>query len=431
MKFTTKSIEKIITARQDRIVTEDAPKGSGKLALRVRGNLAEWMFLYYTRIGQRRFIKLGNATMSLAEARAAVEPYRKDVLAGLDPKVEAEKRLEREQREVKRRSERGTVEELFAEYVDDLRRRGKSSWPTVNRALLVGRYAAVDLLGPDRKAADITALDIKTVLRQFYARGAKSMAHHLRGYLESAFQYGIKHENDYTRTGQDILFAIEANPVKSVPVDKEARQVGERVLTPEEINRAWYDMPRYGATEPIHRAIQMILAVGGQRVREICEARVEEFDLGRRLWTIPKTRTKNGRQHVVPLTDLAAGLVAGLLDGNVTEFLFPNGRDPERPMTFPALGQAVTRYCKRAGVEHWTPRDIRRTCRTMLADHGEPGYRLDVFLNHGTTVGVGEKHYEHAQRLADKAVTMSKWDAILSKLLGLRPGKVLAFPLAS
>lgn len=61
----------------------------------------------------------------------------------------------------------------------------------------------------------------------------------------------------------------------------------------------------------------------------------------------------------------------------------------------------------------------------MLADHGEPGYRLDIHLNHGTTVGVGEKHYEHAQRLADKAKTMSVWDGILCHILGLRAGKVV------
>jgi integrase len=170
----------------------------------------------------------------------------------------------------------------------------------VNRALLIGRHAAVDLLGPDVKAADITSTDIKAVLRQAYERGSRSMAHHLRGYLAAAFNYGIKHENDYTRTGQDILFAIESNPVMAVPVDPGARRVGERVLTPEEIKLAWYDMPLHGATAPIHMAIKLILAVGGQRVMEVCEAREEEFDLDRRLWTIPKGRTKNAREHVVP-----------------------------------------------------------------------------------------------------------------------------------
>lgn len=431
MQFTAKSVEKIVRTYADRIVTEDAPKGAGKLALRVRGAAAEWMFQYHFG-GKRRMLKLGNAVgdaaLTLAEAREKVEPLRRYVLDGLDPKVEIDRQEEQHKRVEARRSERGTVEELFTEYVDDLRRRGRPSWHTVERALLIGRHAAVDLLGPDRKAADITPTDIKTVLRVPYERGARSMAHHLRGYLGSAFMYGIRHENDYTRSGQDILFAIESNPVQAVPVDRAARVVGERVLVEKEIKQVWYEMPQNGASYKIHKATQLIFAVGGQRVREVVEANVEEFDLDKRLWVIPKTRTKNGREHTVPLTDVAIGLIRELLVENDSAFLFPNARDKERPMTYPAVGHAVTRYCTLTGTEHWTPRDIRRTCRTMLADHGEPGYRLDIHMNHGTTVGVGEKHYEHAQRIADKTRTMTLWDSILCRILGIRAGKLVHLP---
>ena len=427
MQLTVKAVEKIIRAREDRIVTDDAPKGTGKLALRVRGNLAEWFFEYHFG-GKRKLLKLGSAdTLTLEKAREKLPDLREYLKDGLDPKAELKRLEDARTLEATRRSERGTVKELFAEYVADLRRRGKPSWPTVEKALLTGQYAAASILGSDRKAADIAPTDITAVLRAPYERGARSMAHHLRCYLGSAFTYGIRHENDYTRNQQGLVFAIQSNPVLAVAVDKGARAVGERVLTEEDIKRVWYEMPKSGATYHIHKAVQLILAVGGQRVREVVEARVEEFNLGKRLWIIPKSRTKNGREHTVPLTDLAAGLVKELLPLTDSAFLFPGGRDKSKPMTYPAVGHAVTRYCNVAGVDHWTPRDIRRTCRTMLADKGEPGYRLDIHLNHGTTVGVGEKHYEHAQRLADKSKTMSAWDRILCRILGLKAGTVIPF----
>jgi hypothetical protein len=91
VKLTTKTVEKLIAASQARFVTEDAPRGEGRLALRVRGNLAEWMLQYFHE-GQRRLLKLGNATgdaaLSLAEAREKMKPYRQHILDGLDPKVE-------------------------------------------------------------------------------------------------------------------------------------------------------------------------------------------------------------------------------------------------------------------------------------------------------------------------------------------------------
>jgi len=161
----------------------------------------------------------------------------------------------------------------------------------------------------------------------------------------------------------------------------------------------------------------LILATGGQRVREVVEARIDEFDLEKLVWTIPGARTKNEREHSVPLTATAVDIINTTLHGNDSRFLFPNARDPERPMAFTAVGRAVTRFCERSGAEHWTPRDIRRTARTMLSDAEEPNYRLDVYLNHGTTVGVGEKHYDKSRRLADKSKTMEVWGNLLMKML--------------
>ncbi len=426
--FTVKNVERVVRERKDRILTEDAPRGTGKLALRIRGETAEWMFQYYY-AGKRRMIKLGYAigetSLSLSEAREATRDYRGMVEDGLDPKAELERQARELEEKAREDANRGSVEQLFIEYVDDMKRRGKKTWKQVDNALLKGKHAAVNDFVPGVKAAEVTPLDVRKVLRKTYERGAKGMAYHLRAYLYGAFKFGVGHENDYTRASQDVSFGLTINPVASIPPDREARSPGQRVLSADELKAMWNDMPEHGVGKIVHRALQLVVATGGQRVREVVEASVGEFNLKDRVWTIPATRTKNSREHQVPLTERAIELIEKQMEKNKSSFLFPHALDETRVMTFPALGRAVRRYCEKTETEHWTPRDIRRTVRTMLAEAGEPDHRLDYHFNHGTSIGVGQKHYDRSSRLVDKTRTMLAWDKVLAKALDGEAGKVV------
>jgi integrase len=344
----------------------------------------------------------------------------------LDPKAELERQKCEQEEQARMDADRGSVEQLFTEYVDDMKRRGKKTWKQVENALLTGKHAAVNDFTSGVKAAEVTPLGVRKVLRRTYERGAKGMAYHLRAYLYGAFKFGVGHENDYTRASQNVSFGLTINPVASIPPDREARSPGQRVLSAEELQAMWNDMPEHGVGKGVHRALQLIVATGGQRVREVVEAGVDEFNLSDRVWVIPALRTKNSREHQVPLTERAIEIVEKQMEKSKS-FLFPHALDKTRFMTFPALGRAVRRYCEETNTEHWTPRDIRRTVRTMLAEAGEPDHRLDYHFNHGTSIGVGQKHYDRSARLADKARTMLAWDKVLAKVLDSETGKVVPF----
>ncbi|ACS78394.1 tyrosine-type recombinase/integrase [Maridesulfovibrio salexigens] len=300
---------------------------------------------------------------------------------------------------------KGSIDQLFNAYVADLKGKGKKSWKEVQRALLTGKYAAVNFIGRDVKAKHITPKHIQALLKETYKRGP-SMASHLRGYLHSAFSYGIVREHDYTRAAQEITFDISNNPVAAIPKDSKAEKVGERVLTPEELKIVWYE-----CNQP---AIKLIIATGGQRVLEILECKRTEFDLDENLWIIPAERVKNGREHVVPLTERAKEIVISRKSKYL--HLFPNAGRPSDPREIPSLGRAVTRFCKRVDMKHWTPRDLRRTVRTMLADQQVPSYLLNIHFNHGKQE-VGEKHYDKSSHLAEKLEVMGVWEETLKSIL--------------
>lgn len=368
---------------------------------------------------------VGETGLGLSEAREATRQYRDQVEQGLDPKEEQEREQREEAACKKAEAARGSVEQLFIEYVDDMKRRGKKSWPQVEHGLLTGKYAALNDFEPNAKAADITPLDVRKVLRKTYERGAKGMAYHLRAYLYGAFKFGVGHENDYTRASQNVSFGLTINPVASIPPDREARNAGQRVLTEDELRALWNDMPHYGVGKQVHCALQVMLVTGGQRVREVVEARKDEFDLKARVWTIPAERTKNSREHQVPLSERAIELISRQLGANDGPYLFGHANGAEKFMTFQALGRATRRFCENTRSEHWSPRDLRRTVRTMLAEAGEPDHRLDYHFNHGTTVGVGQKHYDRSSRLSEKTRAMTAWDTVLAKVLDGEVGKVV------
>ena len=52
-----------------------------------------------------------------------------------------------------------------------------------------------------------------------------------------------------------------------------------------------------------------LLTLTGQRREEVARSTWDEFDLGQRIWTLPKARTKNAKQHTVHLSAQAIAVL--------------------------------------------------------------------------------------------------------------------------
>jgi integrase len=78
-----------------------------------------------------------------------------------------------------------------------------------------------------------------------------------------------------------------------------------------------------GAAWPFGQIGQLLLLTGARR-DEVAGMKWSELDLEARVWPLPKTRTKNKRDHEVPLSDAAVSIIRGLprLDGAKGGFVF-------------------------------------------------------------------------------------------------------------
>lgn len=134
-------------------------------------------------------------------------------------------------------------------------------------------------------------------------------------------------------------------------------------------------------------------------------------------WTLPKEKTKNMRRENA--TDLRVPLVGRAKEvalrrrAQTERYLFPH-ESGERPIDQKMIQGGVYHhqpYCKtrtsaanarpRLPVSHWSPHDLRRSVRTLLAKMGCPNDVAEAVLGHMQPgiVGVYNRHSYDAERL--------------------------------
>src|SRR5262249_44631443 len=96
---------------------------------------------------------------------------------------------------------------------------------------------------------------------------------------------------------------LNANPVMGTARANE-KGSRERVLAPDELRTLWHALG-----EDRFSDIVRLLLLTGQRRTEIGGLQWSEVDLARKLIVLPPERTKNGRQHELPLSHQALAIV--------------------------------------------------------------------------------------------------------------------------
>jgi integrase len=185
----------------------------------------------------------------------------------------------------------------------------------------------------------------------------------------------------------------------------------ERVLDDHELGALW----RATETLPaIHGAYVKLLILTAQRRIETAGMRWDEIDLTAALWTLPGSRTKNGRRHMVHLAEPAQAVLRGLPRQLGHPCVFPGtGAGPITTFSWikAELDAAITAELG-APLPNWRLHDMRRTCVTALARLGIPPHVCDRLLNHtgGAIRGVAAVYQRH-EFLAERAAALEAWAA--------------------
>jgi integrase len=160
-----------------------------------------------------------------------------------------------------------------------------------------------------------------------------------------------------------------------------------------------------------YAGIVELLALTGQRREEVAGLEWKELDLAKRTWTIPKTRTKNGKAHIVHLSEQALAVLERM--------------DQRGPFVFSQLGKAFQDFTRSkrwldqlSGVTGWRLHDLRRTCVSGMARLGIAPHVADKILNHqaGTISGVAAVYQRH-EFLLERRDALNRWGAYVAKIV--------------
>jgi integrase len=206
---------------------------------------------------------------------------------------------------------------------------------------------------------------------------------------------------------------IPADP--SAGVRKPAKEgTRDRVLNDDELRAFW------AATEALDANRRDAVAVGalframlltGQRESEVAGMHWSEIDLAKRQWTIPGARAKNGKEHVVGLSDLALELLTAL--PRASDLVFSaTGKMPAVGFARAKARLDAAMLREAADLPAFVLHDLRRSATSCMARLGIEPHVADKVLNHtaGTIRGVAaiynRHHYLDERRLALEGLGM-------------------------
>ena len=373
---------------------------------------AKAFFLSYTspEDGKRKQAPLGRfPATSLRDARIKAAELRARVDAGHDPAIEKKQDVARRvtQRDL------GSLKDLLDLYVEDLEADGKRTAKEVRR--IAARDIPAHVLS--RPARLISRDDILDILTPIAQRGAKVHADNVRSYLRAAFELGLNAPSMTRWRGRAKAFEINTNPVIGIRKSMERKPRGQRTLSAAEVRTLWHTD---ALSPPMLLALKFVLA-SGQRVEEVLGATWAEFDFEERIWTIPggrrKTRNKTDEAHIVPLTDFHLAQLAEIRDLNPTsQYLFPD-KSGTSPRRHDSLSSSLRRWVTGSKMPSFSPRDLRRTFKTLGGSFGLPLEIRNRIQGHAMT-DVGSIFYDRHDYLAEKRAGMEKWISNLAGLLG-------------
>ncbi|WP_082543610.1 tyrosine-type recombinase/integrase [Sphingomonas sp. Leaf339] len=221
-----------------------------------------------------------------------------------------------------------------------------------------------------------------------------------------------------------FTWAVERGDLERSPIEGMGSPAAvasrDRVLSDHELSLIAVFADDLGAP---FAAFFRLLIVTGQRRDEVAGMSWSEVDRDSLEWVIPARRSKNAKEHTVPLNDLALIELDGLAGGNSwphAGFVFTTtGKTPISGYSKAKmrLDGIVQRHSIRP-ISAWRIHDLRRTFATAMQRLNVRFEVTEALLNHvsGSKSGTAGVYQRHDWK-PEKRVAMDAWAVHLQKLI--------------
>ncbi|MCP3055852.1 tyrosine-type recombinase/integrase [Aurantimonas marianensis] len=339
--------------------------------------------------GKQKLLSLGPyPTVSLADARARRDAAKSLLKQNIDPSEKS--KLDRIASTTSRAT---TFDAVAEELLSKSGREGKAEATLTKKRWLLGLVQS-DIGG--RPITEISAAEILVPLRRVEAQGNYETARRLRAVVGQVFRYAIataRAENDPT---YGLRGALTAPTVTHRAAFTDWQRFGGLLRAIESYE---------GSTDT--RAALKLLALLYPRPGELRQAEWSEFDLKKRVWTLPAARTKMRREHRKPLSEAAVAILEDVKSrSGLGRLVFPAIHTALRPMSENTLNGAL----RRMGFDkdEMTSHGFRASASSLLNESGLwHSDAIEAELGH---VGADEvRRAYHRAAYWDERVKMTEW----------------------
>ncbi len=425
LTFTSKVLDKL-TPKDNAYIAYHASgeRGTGRLGLRVYPT-GKKAFVYRYFVGTAaKFQTLGSyPEMALSTAFAKFEALSvsKDVI-----KTSGKQQL-------------GTLGELFDAHEADYKAAGKRAYH--HFISLRASIANSGLLPQSTIANRITSSDCRAFLSHVYkATGKRTWVNEVRSRLSALIGFGMRCDKSIENDTVNLKFDIPFNPVTPIPVLECEAYVGNRFLDFDELGQLMKDA-RSGKhfCADLSVFIELAFFCCGQRPYELMGAEKQYYDREAKMLSIPPEIAKTKEWYHLALCDSAIALIdemcarypdspyifpdvryeqkkARYLEKAKNETLKPSSHMPTPFMSSDTLSESICRYHKHTGMKSFTPRDFRRTFKTLGGQIKLSKEIRDRIQNHCKN-DISSKHYDRYDYFEEKMEAVMIWECKLLELL--------------
>ena len=376
------SVRKVQTAKPGR-----HSDGRGLMLLVKASGARSWVLRYQLK-GRRRDMGLGPyPEVTLAEARRKALEARHLLVDGVDPLTVVPKRAL-----------------TFRQAAIDLIENKRAGWRNAKHAAqwssTIETYAN-PVLG-DVEIAAIDTAHVLSVLQPIW-RAKPETASRLRQRIEAVLDFatskGLRDGSNPARWRGHLQNVL--------PKSSAVRRVQHHAALD------WREMPEFVAALARRngisaRALQFLILTAA-RSGEMRGMRWGEIDLKARIWTVPPTRMKAAKEHRVPLTDGAVGLLG--TPRTPDALVFPSPTHLDRPLSDMTLA-AVLKKMARTGI---TVHGFRSTFRDWAGETTNfPREVIEAALAHRLK-DKAEAAYARGDLFTKRRTLMEAWEAFTEK----------------
>jgi integrase len=383
--------------------------GNG-LNLQIAANGSKSWVLRYKLNGKARSLGLGplrDVSLGLARERAA--DARREIFNGVDV-VEArrERKVASRLDVAKSNSFDEVAEEFITSHRDGWRnKKHAEQWRSTLRT-----YAS-----PVFGKLPVAAVDVRLVLKTLQPIWAvkPETASRLRGRIEAVLGYAkaLKHrEGENPAQWRGNLDAL-------LPARSKVRRVKHHsALAYTEVGAFMVDLRRRDAVAASALDFAILSAC---RTSEVLNATWEEIDLTNRVWTVPESRMKAGREHKVPLSDAGMAVLEAMKVVRRSNYIFP-GMKRSKPLS----NMAMLNLLNRMGRGDLTVHGFRSSFRDWCAEQTNfPSEVAEMALAHAVGNKV-EAAYRRGDLFEKRRKLMDAWATYISKPTADYASKVVA-----